>query len=129
MDGLALKKLAKFFYKQSTEEREHALKFVKYVVEAGGIVVIPVIPAPKYSFASMEEVFKMCLDWEMEVTRNINALLEIAVKEKDFIAQQFLYWFANEQLEEVSTMDSMLKITLRSGEKNLLMLEAYLSHK
>jgi hypothetical protein len=31
--------------------------------------------------------------------------MDIAVSEKDYLARQFLDWFVNEQLEEVSKMD------------------------
>jgi bacterioferritin B len=127
-DSQALPKLAQFFYKQAVEEREHAMKFVKYVVDAGGTVAIPAIPAPKATFATAEEVFEMAVNWEMEVTHNINNLMDIAVREKDYIAQQFLDWYTNEQLEEVSSMDQMLRIVRRAGERNLIMMEAYLIH-
>ena len=56
-DGLALKRLAKMFYKQAEEERDHAMKFAHYVVEAGGTLEIPAVPAPKYAFKSVEENF------------------------------------------------------------------------
>ena len=127
-DSQALLKLAQYFYKQAEEEREHAMKFVKYVVDAGGTIAIPAIPAPKATFVSAEEVFEMALNWEMEVTHNINALMDIAVSQKDYIAQQFLDWYTNEQLEEVSSMDQLLRIVRRAGERNLIMMEAYLIH-
>lgn len=126
-DSLALKKLAKRFYKQGEEEREHAMKFVKYLVDAGGDVKIPAIEAPKSSFSSVEEAVKLSLDWELEVTRLINNLMDIAVKEKDYIAQQFLDWYTNEQLEEVSTMDSLLRLVQGAGEKHLILLELYIA--
>ena len=37
-DGRALKKLAQLFFKQSEEEREHAMKFVEYLNDVGGKV-------------------------------------------------------------------------------------------
>jgi ferritin len=70
----------------------------------------------------------MAVNWEMEVTHNINDLMDIAVKQKDYIGQQFLDWYTNEQLEEVSSMDQMLRIVKRAGERNLIMMEAYLIH-
>jgi bacterioferritin B len=127
-ESLALKKLAAMFYKQSDEEREHGMKFVHYVAETGGDVAIPAIGAPKAKFASVEEAIKLSLDWELEVTRRINDLMTLAVSQKDYLAQDFLRWFVTEQLEEVTTMDNMLKIVKQAGERNLIMLEAYLSH-
>jgi ferritin len=46
----------------------------------------------------------------------------------DFLAQSFLQWFIDEQLEEVVKMDRLLGVIRQSGEKNLLMVEAYLVH-
>ena len=47
LEGLPLKKLAAMFAKQADEERGHALKFVKYLNDVGGAVVIPAIDAPQ----------------------------------------------------------------------------------
>jgi len=128
VDGMALKKLAALFYKQAEEEKEHALKFVKYVVDTGGTVVIPTIPAPKATFESVEECVKLSLDWEEDVTRMINGLYDIARAKNDYAGQNFLNWFVTEQVEEVNSMDNLLKVVRRVGEKNIVMLEAYLSH-
>jgi bacterioferritin B len=127
-DSNAYKKLAELYYKQSEEERAHAMRFLKYVIEAGGEVRIPAIAAPKSEFQSVEEIFLKSLEWEKMVTKYVFGLMDIAVEEKDYIAQQFLSWYANEQLEEESSMETLLTICRRVGEKNLIMLEAYLSH-
>jgi len=68
------------------------------------------------------------LDWEWEVTRKINAMMDLAIKQNDHLAREFLGWFVTEQLEEISSMDNLLKVVKAAGEKNLIMLEAYLSH-
>ena len=127
-DGQAFKKLAKMFYKQSEEEHAHALKFVNYILDTGGEVKIPAIPAPVTEFKSAEDVFVKALDWEKMVTKYIFGLMDIAVEEKDYIAQQYLNWFTNEQMEEEKSMETLLTICRRAGERNLIMLEAYLSH-
>ena len=55
LESLPLKKLAGLFLKQSDEERGHALKFVKYLNDVGGNVVVPVIAAPTPTFASNDD--------------------------------------------------------------------------
>ena len=65
---------------------------------------------------------------EQDVTKQITALMEQAVKDNDYLAQSFLQWFIDEQLEEVVKMDRLLSVIKQSGEKNLLMVEAYLVH-
>ena len=120
--------LSKLFFEQSDEERVHALKFVHYVLDTQGKLEIPAVDAPKATFASAEEAVKAALTWEKEVTEQIKNLMDIANEEKDYLAQNFLQWFIDEQLEEVNKMDQLLSVIHRAGEKNLLMVEAYLVH-
>ena len=48
----ALPQLSQHFFRQAEEEKGHALRFIKYVVDAGGRVVIPAIDAPESKFKS-----------------------------------------------------------------------------
>jgi ferritin len=120
--------LAKLFEAQAEEERQHALKFVKYIMDTKGALTIPEIPAPKASFTSSEEAVQAAFDWEREVTRQITGLMDLACQQNDYLAQGFLQWFIDEQLEEVVKMDRLLGVVRQSGERNLLMVEAYLVH-
>lgn len=120
--------LAKLFFEQAEEERQHAMKFVKYLLDTKGELRIPAIPAAAPAFAGAEAAVQAALTWEQEVTRQITALMEQAVKDGDYLAQSFLQWFIDEQLEEVVKMDRLLGVVRMSGEKNLLMVEAYLVH-
>lgn len=120
--------LAKLFFEQAEEEKQHALKFVRYLLDTKGDLQIPAIPAPTPTFASAEDAVQAALKWEQEVTRQITALMDLAVKQNDYLAQSFLQWFIDEQLEEVVKMDRLLGVIRQSGEKNLLMVEAYLVH-
>ncbi|MEM7480228.1 MAG: ferritin [Acidobacteriota bacterium] len=126
-DDQALPQLAAFFYRQSEEEREHAMRFVKFLVDVGGQVRIPQIPASSSAFDSAETAVRKSLDWEEEVTRQIYELVEIAEQDKNYIAQRFLDWFVNEQLEEVSVMGDLLQVVRRAGADGLLHVEDYLA--
>ena len=123
-----LKMLAKLFFEQADEEKQHAMKFVKYLLDTKGDLKIPAIPAPTPTFASAEEAVQAALNWEQEVTKQITGLMDIAVKQNDYLAASFLQWFIDEQLEEVVKMDGLLSVIRQSGERNLLMVEAYLVH-
>lgn len=122
----ALPQLSAHFFQQAEEEKEHALRFMKYVVDAGGCVSIPAIDAPKSKFKNPEEAVKLSLDQEVKVTHQINALVELSRNENDYITINFLQWFLTEQLEEVSSMDNLLKIVQRAGN-NLLQADEYLA--
>ncbi len=123
-----LKLLAKIFFEQAEEEKQHAMKFVQYLLDTKGELKIPAIPAPTPTFDSAEAAVAAALQWEQEVTKQITALMDLAVKQNDYLAQSFLQWFIDEQLEEVVKMDGLLSVIRQSGEKNLLMVEAYLVH-
>src|SRR5256714_2840239 len=122
----ALPQLSQHFFQQAEEEKGHALRFIKYVVDAGGRVVIPVIGAPESNFKTPKEAVKLSLDQEVQVTKQINALVELARNENDYITINFLQWFLTEQLEEVSSMDNLLKIVQRAGD-DLLQADEYLA--
>ncbi len=125
-DADSLPELAAFFYRQAEEEKMHAMKFVDYVIDAGGQVRIPALDASRYEFSEAGDAVQAALDWEMEVTRQINALMDLAIKQNDHIAQDFLRWFVTEQLEEVSTMETLLKVVQRASS-NILWVEDFLA--
>lgn len=120
--------LSKLFFKQAEEERLHAMKFVQYVLDTKGDLKIPATPAPIAKFKSAEAAAQAALKWEQDVTQQIANLMDIAVKQNDHLAQGFLQWFIDEQLEEMVKMDRLLGVIKQAGERNLLMVEAYLVH-
>ena len=122
----ALPQLSQYFFRQAEEEKDHALRFIKYVVDAGGRVVIPAINAPESKFKVPRDAVKLSLDQEIHVTNQINGLVELARKANDYITINFLQWFLTEQLEEVSSMDHLLKILERAGN-DLLQADEYLA--
>lgn len=127
-DRQKLKLLSKLFLKQADEEKGHALKFMRYLLDTQGELKIPAIPAPKPTFPTAEAAVEAALAWETDVTGQIKHLMDMAVEQTDYLAQNFLQKFIDEQLEEVMKMDQLLSVIRRSGEKNLLMVEAYLVH-
>lgn len=125
-DAEGLPTLAKHFFNQATEERDHAMRFVRLVLDSGGDLAIPVIPAPKASFKSAADAVKLALDSELKVTKQINDIVDLAIKEKDHLSKNALEWFVNEQREEVSSMDTLLRMVKRAGEPGLFHVEAFL---
>ena len=96
----------------------------------GQIVVATPQPAFAADYPTWQEVQAAKADTAAgaAAVKQITALMEIAVKENDYLAQSFLQWFIDEQLEEVVKMDRLLGVIKQSGERNLLMVEAYLVH-
>jgi ferritin len=91
---------ARWMHMQEGEEREHAMKFYDFILERGGKVSLKAIDAPKTEWKSTLEVAEEVAAHEAKVTASINALYELALKEKDYPAQIMLQWFITEQVEE-----------------------------
>jgi ferritin len=127
-DNETLPRLAAFFYAQAVEERNHAMMMVQYLMDADAEVVIPGIEAPRSSFADIVEPVQVALEQEKRVTGQINALASLAREHGDYSSEQFMQWFIKEQIEEVATMDDMLKVVTRSRE-NPLLAEEYLARE
>ncbi len=119
----AMDNTAAFFYAQAQEENEHGMKLLHYVVETGADAELLAIPAPVAKIKSAEDAFQTSLKWELEVTGQINALMEMAKQQKDYLAENFLQWFVNEQLEEVTTMEKYVNLIRKMGDRNVFMLE------
>jgi ferritin len=88
---------------QSQEEHVHAMRLYDFLVARQGRVKLQPIAQPQFDFASLPEVFQKALEQEQQVTKQINALYEMAFTEKAFAALVELEWFINEQVEEEKT--------------------------
>ena len=85
---------------QSGEEREHMLKFFKYVGDAGSRAISPEITNVPQDFESFRDIFELALEQEIKVTQSIHNLYDIATKAKDYTTTHFLDFFLKEQFEE-----------------------------
>ena len=126
-DAEGLPEMTRFFSAQAAEEHQHAMKFLAFIQDVGGLVAIPSLNAPKATFESAEEAVALSLDWEHSVTAHIDAAVDLANEKNDHATQVFLQWFVTEQVEEVKTMSELLQIVRRAGEDNLLLVEDYVA--
>ncbi|MCS7057937.1 MAG: ferritin [Meiothermus sp.] len=103
-----------FFERQSEEEREHALKIFRFLVEVGAPVKLAALPEVKSEYASLLEATQTALAYEQKVTRDFQAMAQAALEEKDHTTYQFLQWYLEEQIEEESQFDRLVAL-LESG--------------
>jgi ferritin len=109
---------ANWLYVQTEEERIHMLKLVHYLNGRGGAAVIPALDAPEAKFKSLLDVFQQVLKHEEYISESINNLYAVCTKEKDFTTANYLQWYITEQIEEESTVRSILdQIKLAGTEK------------
>jgi bacterioferritin B len=127
-DGDALPQLADHFYRQSLEERNHAMMIVQYLMDADLPVSIPGIPGVRTDFQNITEPFALALDQERRVSAQIAALAAAAREDGDFMGEQFMQWFLKEQVEEVASMSTLLRVVERAAD-NAMQVEEYLSRE
>ncbi len=127
-DAQTYPQLAKFFYEQAEEEREHAMKMVNYLIDRGVQADIGAVEGPRQSFADHVEPIKVALEQERKVTVRISELFEIARDTRDFESEQFLHWFLEEQVEEEASMTDLLAVAERTRSVPML-LEEYLARE
>jgi ferritin len=89
---------------QSAEEHGHAMKLLNFVLARNHPVKLAAIDEPPHDFKSVVDVFDRALKQEQEVSRQIDALYELAFREKVFAAMAELQWFITEQVEEEKTV-------------------------
>ncbi len=129
LESIGLEGFANFFKVQVLEERFHTMKFFDYVNERGGRVILEAIDRPQIEFKSPVEIFEIAYKHEQYVTKLINELMEVAIKENDHAAKSFLNWYIDEQVEEEASMDKILNQLKMIGGKGqgMLMLDKELA--
>jgi ferritin len=88
---------------QYQEELTHAAKLFDYVVQRDGAVSIEAIAAPPKTWKSTLAACQAAYQAEVNNTRQINALMDQAIKENDHATRVILEWFVEEQVEEESS--------------------------
>ena len=129
LESIGLEGFTNFFKVQVQEERFHTMKFFDYVNERGGRVVLEAIDRPQIEFKSPVEIFEIAYKHEQYVTKLINELMEVAIKENDHAAKSFLNWYIDEQVEEEASMDKILnQLKMIDGKgQGMLMLDKELA--
>jgi ferritin len=85
---------------QSHEEWTHAMKIYEYIIARQGKIILGAIEVPKAKWQSAGMVFEEVCSHEQKVTGMIDALVDLAIKEKDHATFEMLQWFVREQVEE-----------------------------
>lgn len=114
---------AAFLYRHSDEERMHMLKLIKFVNDRGGKAIIPDLKAPGKDFRNLQNIFKLLLEHETSVTDEINSVVDICLKEKDYTTHNFMQWYVAEQIEEETLARNILdKLKLVGNDNGALYL-------
>lgn len=107
---------ANWFLIQYQEEVAHGMKMFKYLEDQDVAIKLPVIEEVKVEYKSLLDVFKKSLAHEQYMSKNLNNLSDIAMKEKDHATYSLLQWYVTEQVEEESTVGEIIDHIKLVGE-------------
>lgn len=118
-ETLGMSGTASWLYAQAEEEKMHMMKFVSYINERGGHAIIPAFEKPVSSWKDIFVMFDEVLKHEQYISKSINDILELAIKEKDFATQNWIQWFVSEQVEEESSVQAVIDKLKLLGKASL----------
>ena len=117
LESIEMEGFANYFNVQAQEEHFHAMKMFNFVHDKGGRVILTPIGEPKANYKSVLEVIEEALEHERYITKSINELMDVVIKENDHSVKSFLEWYVDEQVEEEATMSKLIaKLKLINGE-------------
>ncbi|WP_457558577.1 ferritin [Candidatus Harpocratesius sp.] len=100
------------------EEYKHAMKFVKFIQDAGGKVEYGQIEKVPSDWNDVETVLKEAVKHEQHITARIKFLWDLAKKESEIYAFEMLSWFLEEQMEEENLFEDLLRQYELTGKKD-----------
>lgn len=110
--------IGNFLFRHAQEERNHAIKFMQYVLNRGGKPKVSAIPAPADDPQGLTECFNRVFQHEVQNTTAIYKLVDMAHEEKDWATFNFLQWFVKEQIEEETlAMNLIDKLKIAGGDR------------
>jgi ferritin len=110
--------ISNFLFRHAQEERDHAVKFMQYVLNRGGKPKITELPSPGEEPTSLTHCFDLVFQHEVNNTTAIYKLVDIALEEKDWASWNFLQWFVKEQIEEETfAMNLIDKLKIAGGDR------------
>lgn len=109
--------ISAFLYKHSNEEREHMFKFLKYINDRGGSAKIEAIQSAPVNPKDIGECLNAVLKHEIENSKEIDKIVNLAHEEKDWATFNFGQYFVKEQIEEETLIKDIIdKYNLASTE-------------
>lgn len=105
---LSWKGCSHWFALQAEEERGHAMRIYRYLLDQDRCPEFFELPQPKTDYSSLTELFQAALESEQTVTRSLNDLASETIKANDHATHIFLQWFVTEQVEEEASVRDVL---------------------
>jgi len=113
-----LKGFAHWMRIQAQEEIMHSARLFDHLVDRNGKIDFQPIPAPPKTWKSAVEAVQTAYNAETTNTKQINTIMDLAIKENDHATRVILQWFVEEQVEEESSsleLVEMVKVANKSA--------------
>lgn len=111
--------MASWLKKQSVEETGHACEMASFLIKRGGVANVDKVDVVPNEFGTPLEVFQQVYEHECHVSKLIDELTNVAVEEKDRAAEDFLWGFIREQVEEEATAAGIVETLKKAGQAGI----------
>lgn len=130
-DDQGLPGFAGWMRAQADEEHEHAMRLYDYVLDRDGRVRMDGLDDPPTEWESPQAAFEAAYEHEVEISRMIDDLVDVAREENDNATENMLQWFVAEQVEEEATAQDIVDKLGYVGDDGpgLLMLDQELGER
>lgn len=115
------------FLMESSEEQNHALKIINYLIRVGAEIKFLGDKKFKIEFKNAEEMIKTALTMETDYYKFQNDLMNKIKEVKDNLTENFLNWFLENQVEEINELHVLLTKLKNLGEERLFILDQFYS--
>ena len=92
------------------------MKIFDYMLERGARIELFAVAAPPREWDSPLAAFEGALEHERFMTTNINALVDLAISEKDHATNNIMQWYVSEQVEEEANVENIVKKLKMMGD-------------
>ena len=117
LDDLGAVGARKWMELQVAEEMTHAQDFIDYIFDVDGeIPAIGGLPEISCDYDGLLSVWEAGLEHEKKVTESICNLLDIAIEEKNYAAENFIRTYVDEQREEEDNFRGVIELIKLAGE-------------
>lgn len=100
---------------QYKEEIMHAEDFIDFIESMGEEITLGDIEKVETEYESYIDPFIKGLEHEKIISQSIRDLMDIAVEEKNYEAQDFLRVYISEQVEEEENFNDQIDLIKRAG--------------
>jgi ferritin len=115
LDSNRLPQLAKYCYGKSSENREHALRMVQYLLDRDLDVRVGGLHEVQSTFESPRAAIAFLLETEHVRSKQVTTLAGAARSSGDYLGERFIQWFLEEQVEDVAGMTTVLRVIDRAA--------------